>query len=159
MTHSIDTKKQDLKLLSWFVPIFIILAQYPIIETSTISYGLVCISIYTLFLSLHKNLYIYIQKYLLYLSCLLFIIFLIKIIRSDIFSWLQFNSQIMMFWQLYIISLVAPLVTLSRLYQSYKLIGLICIVMILYQSIMLNIYQVPVSPFTILPLTTSELHL
>lgn len=143
--------------IDWFLPLFMILAQYKI-GTSFSNYGYLIIAIYAIYLMFIKNTKLYFHKYLLLLTIYVIIITIINYIRLDGQSINAFNSLITQVVLFIVISLVITQLHIENFYKSYLFFGSIAMLIIYFQSIRLLVFGIPAIPITILPIDPKDAH-
>ncbi|XVH58077.1 hypothetical protein RYX27_17855 [Providencia hangzhouensis] len=144
-------------LVSSFIPILIILSQYKII--GHLSVGIFIIFIITALIIISDSFYFRMHKLTLFLVLSMILSTMLFFFRTQTFNSAQVNFLIMGVAHIIMISTCIKNVNYQIMYKTYKIIGIICILIIIYQSIVLYVFGKPVAPISILPIAESDIRL
>jgi hypothetical protein len=148
--------KGKFSFIDWFLPFFLILAQYSIFGFS--NYGIVILILYALMAILTTNSTLYINKYILFFIISVSILQIINQIRISSFSMTVFNNLLMQFILIFIFAVFLPHIHQKNLFKSYSFIGIIAMIIMFYQAIRLFIFKIPAIPITFLPVSPHDAH-
>ncbi|WP_064605350.1 hypothetical protein [Photobacterium sp. J15] len=146
------------KVISYSVPIFIVVAQYKLV--GYVNYGTVFLLLLSLIAFLgSKNKVFTIYKPLLnFVFVLIFALFL-SIIRDFNVEFATINWMLQGLAIIFIIMVVSKYSRLQFIYESYAVIGYISIFILFVQAYQIYIIGHSVSPISILPIAESDIRL
>ncbi len=154
----LENRKVDFSFIDWFLPIFMILAQYRVGGTFS-NYGFVILIIYALYYTIFTNRIIMIPKQLLVFTVYITIISFVNVtVMEEGFSVVFFNRTLMPLILIYTLSTVIPNINENNLFKAYVLIGSIAMGIMYYQAILLFLAGIPAVPVTILPVPIDQEH-
>jgi len=140
--------------MSYFIPFFMILAQYPIFSTFT--FGIFVIMMYSFLYYLTVNDKIYVHKYLLYLTLYITLMEVFDMVRGGFVRDGQINSILMMYIWLFVVSVSSSIIDIKKMYKVFSIIGIVSIVVIFYQSVFIYGLHQPMKPIAILPIPSTR---
>lgn len=155
MTENRINKHQKMyKLVGGIIlAMFSILAQY---DLPLMSYGLVFIFIYCMYLFFCKGKAAYINKSMLYFICYSLMQQLAVYLLSGTFMKNR-NTYLFMFFSLFIL-IFSSHIDEKIFFKFYYIMGLICSLLVIYQFIMANLFGIIQSAIQILPVTDENQH-
>ena len=151
-----NTIEDNFKRTTWIgatlLAVFSILAQY---KLPIMSYGLILLTIYGMGVLIQKGRIVF-NKGILYftLGCVVsqFVLYL----YSGTFE-KNMNTFFFMFVALFLLSSLYDIEKRCFI-QVYYVIGIICSILVIYQFVMGNVFGVPQSAISILPISDEDMH-
>lgn len=155
MTENIINKHREIyKLVGGIIlATFSVLAQY---DLPLMSYGLVLIFCYCIYLFLFKGKAAYINKSMMSFICYAIIQQLIIYLMSGTFMKNR-NTYLFMFFSLFIL-IFSLHIDQRNFFKAYYVVGLVCSIIVIYQFIMANIFGVMQNAIQILPVAEENQH-
>ena len=144
-------------LISYFIPFLIILSQYKLI--GNVSYGILIIVIFTFLIVISDRFTLYFNKLMLALIISMLVSTFLMFFRSQEFHQAQLNYLIMGLAHVIVISTCVRYVNFNIIYKSYKFVGLVSIIILIYQSFIIYVLGQSIAPISILPIADSDIRL